>query len=344
MWRAYSGSRPCTRRRFGERVVRRMNVSMKRVRSALRLRRPRSSNSASFLAMLCRSHRDTVRDTRQRARQFRFALSADHRASCITDHVIVTSYSAICDYNHMVCCSPNVGHAAEAIYTTRARVPPRAKDNQTERADMPAPMIAGLTSAEQAVFAALLEAHRNQSTKNGCSTPTDGHRVFEDLGISDAANNARPRRPRLAMKPCPPRTQSTSSRAPRRSWRSITRTPGPGTRSTSNSCRPSGQLQRRLRCIVVGAGDTSRTPRLPKPRTRVGRLSVVTRRRYVTAGLAINSDGHATTQTGGIRFPIRRRSHPNQTRRCSLPVKRRSAEARGCGVAITASSRRTRPH
>ena len=59
---------------------------------------------------------------------------------------------------------------------------------------MPAPMIAGLTSAEQAVFAALWKRIETKAPKNELlNAYYDGHRVFQDLGISVPPQMARVR-------------------------------------------------------------------------------------------------------------------------------------------------------
>ena len=80
---------------------------------------------------------------------------------------------------------------------------------------MPAPMIAGLTNAEQAVFAALWKRIETKSTKNELlNAYYDGHRVFEDLGISVPPQMARVRAALGCQpRPCPPSHASTSSRA-----------------------------------------------------------------------------------------------------------------------------------
>lgn len=92
----------------------------------------------------------------------------------------------------MVCAFKRWIHAANP-HPPHVRVYHKNK-RTTKRKESPmtAPMIAGLTSAEQAVFAALWKRIETKATKNELlNAYYDGHRVFQDLGISIPPQMAR---------------------------------------------------------------------------------------------------------------------------------------------------------
>lgn len=171
---------------------------------------------------------------------------------------------------------------------------------------MPAPMIAGLTSAEQSVFTALWKRIETKSTKNELlNAYYDGHRVFEDLGISVPPQMARVR----AALGWPAKAVSTLARKHVFEGYSLDGKLDPFDvtellvrNSFDVELMQAIQSAYKHSCafIVVGAGDTSAGEPPVIIQARDARWTSVqwdTRRRCVTAGLAIN--GVDTPDTDG---------------------------------------------
>lgn len=179
----------------------------------------------------------------------------------------------------------------------RRCVPLETKPNQPERETMPAPVIPALTGAEQAIFAALWKRIETKAAKNELlNAYYDGHRVFQDLGISVPPQMARVR----AALGWPAKAVSTLARKHVFEGYSLDGRLDPFDvtellvrNSFDVELMQAIQSAYKHSCsfLVVGAGDTSAGEPPVVIQARDARWTSVqwdTRRRCVTAGLAIN--------------------------------------------------------